>query len=124
MHCTIRNQSVCLLTEHVDMQQRDVGCLQVENLLQYTEQDGCEVAIEWSPNARLRNPGPHTSKTDSLEEGRKVSDIMDFLDAISQQVLQTAQEADDDACCLTDIAVFHQTFHMIFTGRSGGSAGC
>jgi hypothetical protein len=60
--------------------------MQIARLLQSIEKDGCDQSLSQSPRSRLSRSVRKSVKAESLEEGGRVTNILDFLDAVSQQV--------------------------------------
>lgn len=67
--------------------------MQIAHLLESTEQDGCDQSASHSPRSRHDQVVLKSLKAQSLEDNGKVSDILEFLDAVSQQVLWPSHDS-------------------------------
>lgn len=69
-------------------QSKGMHSVQIARLLQSPQPDGWDQSVPHSPHSK-RSQTVHNSCKASAEEGGKISNILDFLDAVSQQVLWT-----------------------------------
>lgn len=62
--------------------------MQIALLLQSADPDGCNQSVSHSPRSGHDPTKGKLLKAESMDDSGKVSHFIDFLDAVSQQVLQ------------------------------------
>ena len=80
-------QALCTLHLRVNSARVEVS-MQITDLLQSAEPDGCNQSVSHSARSGCNRTEERSFKAETLADSGKVSHILDFLDAVSQQVLQ------------------------------------